>query len=52
MAKRRTIKIRGLRGKRFTRFPFFSNENVKKEIRDSKFTRKIKLVRKNRTDKT
>lgn len=32
MAKRRTIKIRGVRGKKYTKYPFFITQQDKREI--------------------
>jgi len=32
MKRKKKIKVQGVRGKRFTSFPFFANEAVKKEV--------------------
>lgn len=45
MARKKTIRIQGIKGKRHMKYPFFANESVKKEIIANKLFDKLKQAK-------
>ena len=49
MAKQRSIRVSGTKGKRYTRFPFFQTDRGKKEILYSRMAFKLKQKKRQET---